>query len=314
MLNPKVAEIIAAAARRLECLDAATDNIALRIRRTGSTLRSVYAERQHLDMEIADLIGGLPANAEFGGSRTLLDRLEHDLPGTEDVFYRDLRDYVRQHEMRAEMREESSESAQWLANRTWGRAIQIKQDYLRRQGVTGRAYAQAMWEWKDRLERAARRDGDPLPFSPEIAGREPYMREVYRADGRPRDVAFEQGFRSWSDTSDGPDPSLVNLDPGEEDKIFTSKNPAVAAGFAAVREGREAYVIQDARNYTDMNDRYGPDYPAGGLDEVTFPDVPPDKVKGMLINRYDPSAGLIPNPNFKPYEPTPTRPPREDGD
>lgn len=40
--------------------------------------------------------------------------------------------------------------------------------------------------------------------------------------------------------------------------------------------------------------------------------VPADKMEGTLIDRNDPGNGIDPNPNFRPHEPTPIRPPRED--
>ncbi|MFE7796945.1 hypothetical protein [Nocardia sp. NPDC057440] len=251
------------------------------------------------------------------------------------MFYRDLREHVREHEMPLKMREtddddtwawtgtddaveKEAERAQWLANRTWGRAIQIKQDHLRQQGVTGRAHAQSMWDWKDKLERAARDYGDPLPFLPEIAGREPRMSEVYRGDGQPREVIFTEGFQAWRDAPDA-DRALMDPRPGYDGRIYTAKELEVAALYPLDDPGRHVYVIEDARNYTDIEDArkynpHGPRYEAGEAGEVVFPNVPPDKIKGELRDPHDPSAGLIANPNFKPYEPPPIRPPREDGD
>jgi hypothetical protein len=327
--NHKITEVIIGVARQLENLtSSAARCTAEGMNECTGVLRLSPVEQA--DQTVSQYFGGIAADTQLPGSGTLRERLEYDPPGAEHAFWRDLREHIRHSEMPTELRRESlpsgawewaekrdendpgpSKSAQWLANRTWGRAVQIKQDHLREQGLTDRAYDQAMWEWKGNLERAARRNGDPLPFSPAIAGKEPYMGEIYRGDGRSRDAIFGQGFRPLREDLDA-DPMANNAD-GDAGLVFTSKNPNVAARFAKSNDG-DVYVVQDARDYTDMNDRHGPQYLAHHFDEVAYTGVPADKVKGQLIDPRDPSAGLIPNPNFKPYESEPIRPPREDGD
>lgn len=311
------------------------DHLAVGCGRQGSTLRALAQVTEGNDRANARTLGGLAADAPLGRWSSLEERLDRGRHGAED-FYADLRAHITRHEMPADMRTEPekrdewdwpeddapdrgpSEGETWLANRTWGRAIQIKQDHLRESGVTGREYAQAMWEWKDQLEQQARRLGEPLPFSADIAGKEPYLGEVYRGDERSRDTIFEEGFRPWSDKREEgwiiPHDDRAGDRGDTSDHVWTSKNPDVAAVYADGSQ-RQVYVVQDAPRSLDMNNRYGADYEVHHAEEVVFRGgVPADKIKGELIDPDDIGAGIIPNPGFTPYEPAPIRPPREDGD
>lgn len=336
MPNCRAVETLLSAARQLRCVgDSWTDQLAVGYGQRSSALRALITVTEQAQQPNVRTLGGIPADTPLGRWPTLQDRLDQGRNDTQN-FYRDLREYIRTHEMPAEIRTESSEGnewswvndheddqepsagEQWLTNRTWGRAIQIKQDHLRQQGVTGRAYAQALWEWKENLEAEARRLGEPLPFSPEIAGKEPYLGEVYRGDTRPSDGIFEGGFRPWSDKrAEGaivPHDDRAGDRGDTADHIWTSKNPHVAADYSRGGEWH-LYVVQDALNSVDMNNKFGPGYELSHSEEVVFRGgIPADKIKGEFTDPEDPSAGFIPNPAFKPYEPTPIRPPREDGD
>lgn len=299
----------------------------------SSALRALTTVKEQADQAGAHTLGGLRADSPLGRGATLQERMEQGQRGVED-FYEDLREYIRLHEMPPESRPESLASRKnswdidqeptadekWLANRTWGRAIQIKQDHLRQKGVTERPYAEAMWDWKDQIERQARRLQEPLAFSPKSAGREPYLARVYRGDSRPSDVIFSQGFSTWRTMHDKEGTLTPHDDRAGDrgdtsDLVWTSKDSDTAAYKPNGTPREHVYVLRDAPHSLDMNNEYGPDYGAYDSNEVTFEgDYPADKVEGELIDRDDPSAGIVPNPAFKPYEPTPLRPPREDGD
>lgn len=336
MRSCKIIEPLLAAARRLRSTgETWADHLVAGCGQQSSALRALTEVTDQADRTGAHTFGGIPADTPLGEWPSLAARLDDSRGG--QSFYADLREYVTQHEMPADMRTEllshreelewaetdeigtePSDGAKWLASRTWGRAVQIKQEHLRREGVTGRDYAQALWEWKAGLEEEARRMREPLPFSPEIAGKEPYLGEVYRADRRTRETIAEEGMRPWSDKRDEgwiiPHDDRAGDRGDTSDLIWTSKDPEIAARYADEHEPR-VYVLQDALGSLDMNNKYGTEYEVYDAHEVVFRDgIPSDKVKGELVDPGDLSAGIIPHTGFVPHEPTPIRPPREDGD
>lgn len=276
---------------------------------TGHANRMLREEEQG-----ADLLGGISGDADFGGwnrsdePSTLRSRLDSG----HARFY-DFYQYVWRNEVPEHINSLTPEGSDWIINRAWGRAVAAKQDHLRQEGVAGREFDRAMWHWRDEMEREARGRPGNLEFSNLTSSREPYMGVVYRGDSRPPETIFAEGFAPWSQHSEKQSDMWRKPDGSRADNwVWTSKEADVARDFSP-GDDKRVYVVQDARNGFDMNDRFGTAH--GGYDssEVVFAGgIPADKVAGMLIDPNDPEKGIIANPGFEPYEPTPVRPPRED--
>ncbi|MGW0178207.1 hypothetical protein [Nocardia sp. NPDC003345] len=286
----------------------------------STDVRSVSANLRHTDSLVredgagADLLGGMPAGTGFFSERgdTAGDTLRSRLDSGR-IEFRDFYDYVQ----RTELSDRSApDAADRTINRAWGRAVAAKLDHLRELGVTGRPAAQAMWKWKADMERQARDMDGTLAFPAETARREPYLGRLYRGDKRSTEVIYDEGFRPRSTMTDSTH-SWVPLDgPGADDWICMSKDPEVAARFPlrsrwfqSEAEG-EVYVVRDAVN---AQDKTGESLPNAAEElVVVHGGIPADKIEGVLVDRDDPAKGMVANPGFVPYEPSPVRPPRED--
>ncbi len=301
------------------------------IRGVGSHLADHADEMVRADEQGADLIGGVAADTDFySGFRAWNESsepytLRSGLDSGRIKFY-DFYKYVESNELPEHINFRKPEGSDWTINRAWGRAIAAKRDHLQQQGVTGREFSQAMRKWQDDMERQARETPGKLEFPAETSSREPYPGELYRGDGRPRETVFNEGIQTRSALPEPPF-SWVDLDgAGADDWVCTSRDPAQAAYFPLGDDG-ETYVVRDVRNAHDKSEENSkwageqmvavdrsppPDevYRQYAADRVEG--IPADKVEGVLIDRHDPDKGMIPNPNFQPYEPTPVRPPRED--
>lgn len=295
-------------------------------RATDQTNQLLRAEEQG-----ADLLGGIPADTDFfAGYRAWNESSEpYTLREGLDsgrIKFRDFHRYVESNELPEHIHFLSQEGADWTINRAWGRAMAVKRDHLQQEGVTGREFAEALWKWQHDMEREARELGGKLEFPPETRSREPHLGRLYRGDSRSKEEIYDEGFRPRSTISE-PTWTWTREDgPGADDWVCTSRDPAVAVAFPLGNDG-ETFVVRDVLNAHDREEdpkgareqrvvvdrgpqpdeigrRYAPDRGDGG--------IPADKVEGVLIDRRDPDKGMIPNPGFKPYEPTPVRPPRED--
>ncbi|MEU4312434.1 hypothetical protein [Nocardia sp. NPDC024068] len=166
------------------------------------------------------------------------------------------------------------------------------------------------------MESQARDMDGTLDFPAETARREPYLDRLYRGDKRPTEAIYDEGFRPRSTMTDSTH-SWVPIDgPGADDWICLSKDAETAARFPlrsrwvqADPEG-EVYVVRDAVNAQDKTAESRPNAAEGLV--VVHDGIPADKIEGVLVDRDDPGKGLVPNPGFVPYEPSPIRPPRED--
>ncbi|WP_040791837.1 hypothetical protein [Nocardia paucivorans] len=284
----------------------------------------------HTEGQGGDLLGGIPAETDFfAGYRawnessepyTLREGLESGR-----IKFRDFYRYVESNELPEHISPLSQEGADWAINRAWGRAMAVKRDHLHQEGVEGREFAEALWKWQHDMEREARELGGKLEFPPETRGREPYLGRLYRGDSRSREKIYDEGFLPRS-TISGSTFTWTHQDgPGADDWVCTSRDPAVAAEYPG-GDG-ETFVVRDVLNAHDRDaDPKGAIEQRVVVDRGPQPDeigrryaldrgdggIPVDKIEGVLIDRRDPDKGIIPNPGFKPYEPTPVRPPRED--
>ncbi|WP_306355746.1 MULTISPECIES: hypothetical protein [unclassified Nocardia] len=302
-MNAKLVHIMSAARDRL--MGAAGKvgvGVPAELRTTGQGIEDAATRFAHEDQELVERFGGISGDARIAGA-TLRAALDRGL-----LTYRDLRDYVQRYVV-PDMNPESPRDRERLAARTWGVAMGAKLDHLRQQDITGMSRAKAMWEWQDDMERQARQMGEPLPFPDELSRKLPYLRTVYRADKRPPEVIFNEGFKPWGDDT-VITPGAFGYPP-KRNYVWTSKRHDVTPGY--VKTGGHIYVVEGARGAVDMNDHFGPDYAMFDDDEVVFMGgIPADKIKGVLIDNNDPDAGIIPNPNFEPVDTTAIRPPRED--
>ncbi|MEV0045916.1 hypothetical protein AB0H60_20960 [Nocardia rhamnosiphila] len=273
------------------------------------------------DEQQADRLGGIFADTDFAtGGRALSEgtdsyTLRSGLDGGQVTFH-DFYEYVRVNELPEHLDPLRPEGADWSMNRAWGRAVAAKRDHLQQQGVSGREFAEAMWKWKGAMEREARAMDGELDFPPETASREPYLDRLYRGDKRPKATIEDEGFRPRSTMTDSTH-SWVSADgPGADDWVCTSKDPAQAARFplgnrrfSLTPEG-EVYIVRDVAHAIDKTGESRASANEGLV--VVDGGIPADKVEGTLIDRDDPSKGFDPNPGFRPHEPAPIRPPRED--
>ncbi|WP_280353806.1 hypothetical protein [Nocardia otitidiscaviarum] len=277
------------------------------IRGVGDHLTAHTGRLLQEDEHNRDLIGGIAADTDFfSGIRAWNETSEpYTLRSGLDsgrIKFHDFYAYVERSELPERISVRTAEGSDWIINRAWGRAVAAKRDHLQEQGVTGRDFDEAMWKWRDEMERQAREEHGRLEFPTETRSREPHLGELYRGDARPMETIYAEGFQprasKWWIDLDGPDAAGW---------VCTSRDPAQAARFPLGYDG-ETYVVQDVRGAHDRAQ-----YPKGAHEKlVVVEGIPADKVKGMLIDRHDPDKGLVPNPDFKPYETAPVRPPRED--
>lgn len=281
-----------------------------------------HAERAGRDDERqADLIGGIPADTDFAsGSAVGAGALESYTLRTgldsNRITFHDFYEHVRHNELPEHIDPGGREGADWSVNRAWGRAVAAKQDHLRAQGVAGREFAEAMWKWKNEMERDARKIDAKLEFPPETAGREPYLDRLYRGDGRSRETIAAEGIRPRSELTDSTFSWVAADGPGADDWVCLSKDPAEAARFPlwnsrwARPPEHEVHIVRDITGVVDKTGESRVSFNEGLV--VVPGGIPVDKIEGTLIDRNDPSGGFDPNPDFRPHEPAPTRPPRED--
>ncbi|MGW5384925.1 hypothetical protein [Nocardia sp. NPDC003963] len=104
--------------------------------------------------------------------------------------------------------------------------------------------------------------------------------------------------------------------PGADDWVCLSKDPAVAARFP-LRSSRwprppedEVHVVRDITGTVDKTGESRVSFDEGLV--VALDGIPVDKIEGTSIDRNDSHAGIEPNPDFRPRESTPIRPPRAD--
>ncbi|MGW4068992.1 hypothetical protein [Nocardia grenadensis] len=289
-----------------DCLDRDIRNISSGLPGHGGTL-------PRADEQGSDLIGGIAADTDFySGLRAWNESSDpYTLRSGLDsgrIKFHDFYKYVEHNELPEHIGPLTSEGSDWTINRAWGRAIAAKRDHLHEQGIAGRDFSQAMWKWQDDMERQARELDGELDFPAETRSREPHLGRLYRGDSRPKETIFEEGFRPRG-TIDEPTWSWTGHDgPGADDRVCTSRAPAQAARFPLGDDG-ETFVVRDTRNAHDRGEDG-----KGAREQLVVVDggIPADKVEGVLIDRHDPDKGFIPNPDFRPEEPTPVRPPRED--
>ncbi|WP_157120505.1 hypothetical protein [Nocardia fusca] len=295
------------------------DCFAAEARGVGGHLTGHANRADRDDERQADLIGGIPAGTDFGSRSTVGVTESYTLRAGLDsnrVTFHDFYEHVRRHELPEHIDPGGREGADWSVNRAWGRAVAAKQDHLRAQGVAGREFAEAMWKWKNEMEREARGLDATLEFPPETASREPYLERLYRGDRRSKEVIEDEGFRPRSTMTDSTHSWVGSDGPGADDWVCLSQDPAVAARFPLVNRRfslgvpGEVYVVHDV---TGAVDKTGESRVGFNEKLVVVPGgVPADKIEGTLIDRNDPGKGIDPNPNFRPHEPTPIRPPRAD--
>lgn len=296
----------------------ASDFLAGRTNSTSSHLTGHANRLLGKDEQGVDLLGGISADTDFFFGLRAWDEshepytLRSGLDSGRIKFF-DFYQYVSRNEVPEHIDWLTPEGSDWIVNRAWGRAMAAKQDHLRQEGVTGHEFDQAMWHWRDDMEREARGRPGNLEFSNTTSSREPYMGIVYRGDSRPPEEIFAEGFSPWSQHSEKQSDMWRKPDGSRADNwVWTSKDIAAARAFAP-GDVERVYVVQDARNGFDMNDRFGTNHRGSEAAEVVFVEgIPADKVVGMLIDPHDPDKGIIANPGFKPYEPQPVRPPRDD--
>ncbi|MEV6430872.1 hypothetical protein [Nocardia sp. NPDC051463] len=190
----------------------------------------------------------------------------------------------------------------FLASRAWDEGMRMMEDDLRRRGVTGREHGVAMGDWSDQLYRDAL-DANPryrVPYSASERGLRYPRSPLYRGDQRPPHEVFLHGFEPRG-TNEDFDDHLVG--DSTSNYVSTSTDAAHANDHTGVDERGYVYIIEDAPGGIDVNLWYASkDQPVAADElEIAFKGgVPANKIKGVLIDPTDPSAGFTPNPHFQP--------------
>ncbi|MFE7798346.1 hypothetical protein [Nocardia sp. NPDC057440] len=189
-----------------------------------------------------------------------------------------------------------------MDERAWDEAMRMMDDDLRRQGVSGRAHAMAMGDWADRIFEQTFTDSGRhwAPYGPFDRGRLYAWPQTYRGDQRPPAEIFQHGFEPHGDNTDFLD-HLAEVD--DSNYVATARELSAANAFR--QDGGHVYVIEDAPGGVDANmwKKLNDAVTERDEHEVAYQGgIPADKIKGVLIDPEDPSAGIIPNPNFRPRD------------
>lgn len=210
--------------------------------------------------------------------------------------YQDIRSWVERHVSPGLV-----DDSRFIDERAWDEAMRMMDEDLRERGVTGRERALAMGDWADRIHEQTFTDNGRhrVPYGPRDRGRLYAWPPTFRGDQRAPAEIFRHGFQPWGDNTDFVDHlALV----GDSNYVSTTRDLRTANEFR--QDGGYVYVVEDAPGGVDVTMWRRLDE-GDWVDEqeVAFQGgIPADKIKGVLIDHDNPSAGIIPNPNFRPRE------------